>query len=171
MHRNLGGGPLCALALAALFAAAALAASIPDTVTTARSVMSRRGSLGANSYVVTEVLPDPPGYRLSTVEEMKLRDRAVNYIALTATNATLSLPARRSAAGFAISLLVCADVTADAGCVVSFSGADELCTPGWNAAKPVAKGRSLFSFIELRDGVFMVEHRELEDIPTDKEEP
>ena len=79
----------------------ALGASIPDTVTKDKVTYARRGSLGADSYVATNVVVDPPGYQLSRVADMKLRDRAVNFAAVEGTNAVFALPGRKSAAGYA----------------------------------------------------------------------
>ena len=45
-------------ALAALSCASAWA--LPDTVTRDRATYARRGSLGADSYVVTNIVFDPP---------------------------------------------------------------------------------------------------------------
>ena len=148
-------------ALAALSCAAA--AALPDTVTKDKVTYARRGSLGANSYVVTNIVVEPPSYQLSRVSEMKLRDRCVNY-ATVGTNAVFALPARKSVAGYARTMLVYVDVTNETGCAVRFTGADALYTTDWFSAPRIGKGKSMFSIMEITDNQYLVEKRELEQI-------
>ena len=147
-------------ALAALSLASA--ATLPDTVTKDKVTYARRGSLGANSYVVTNIVVEPPSYQLSRVSEMKLRDRCVNYATVEGTNAVFALPARKSVAGYARTMLVYVDVTNETGCAVRFTGADALYTTDWYSAPRVGKGKSMFSIMELADNQYLVEMRELE---------
>ena len=153
------------LLLAALSAiSGASAASLPDTVTRDRVTYARRGSLGANAYVATNVVVDPPAYQLSRVAEMKLRDRCVNYATVDGTNAVFALPGRKTTAGYARAFILYFDATAEAGCAVSFTGADALYTTDWFDAPRVGKGKRLFSFVEIADNEYLVETRELEAI-------
>ena len=96
---------LVLLAASAAFLCA-LGASIPDTVTKDKVTYARRGSLGADSYVATNVVVDPPGYQLSRVADMKLRDRAVNFAVVEGTNAVFALPGRKSVAGCARAVIL-----------------------------------------------------------------
>ena len=89
---------LLLLAVLAAFSGAS-AASLPDTVTRDGVAYARRGSLGANAYVATNVVVSPPAYQLSRVAEMKLRDRCVNYASVAGTNAVFALPGRKTTAG------------------------------------------------------------------------
>lgn len=142
----------------------ALGASIPETLTRDRVTYARRGSLGADSYVATNVVVDPPGYQLSRVADMKLRDRCVNYVTVEGTNAVFALPARKSVAGYARTMLVYVDATNETGCAVCFTGADALYTTDWYSAPRIGKGKSIFSIMELADNQYLVEMRELERI-------
>ena len=149
-------------ALAALSCASA--AALPDTVTRDRATYARRGSLGADSYVVTNIVFDPPSYQLSRVSEMKLRDRCVNTATVSGTNAVFSLPGRKTFAGYARTLLVYIDAANDAGCTVSFTGADALYTTDWSDSPHMPKGKHLLSIVEMADNVYLVETRQLEQI-------
>ena len=147
-------------ALAALSCAAA--AALPDSVTRDKVTYARRGSLGANSYVATNVVVDPPSYQLSRVSEMRLRDRAVNFASVDGTNAVFALPGRKSVAGYARAFILYLDVSAEGGAAVSFTGAAELYTTDWYGHPKVEKGKWMFSLLELADDVYLVETRELE---------
>jgi len=149
-------------ALAAL--SCAVAAALPDSVTRDKVTYARRGSLGANSYVATNVVVDPPSYQLSRVSEMRLRDRCVNYAAVDGASAAFALPGRKTFAGCARSVILFLDVESDAGCDVSFTGAEALYTTDWGGAPHVRKGKRLFSIMEIADNVYLVETRELEQI-------
>jgi len=150
--------------LAALAALCASGANLPDTVTKDKVTYARRGSLGANSYVVTNIVVEPPSYQLSRVTDMKLRDRCVNYATVDGTNAVFSLPARKTVAGYARTMLVYVDATNDAGCAVEFTGASALYTTDWYDRPRIGKGKRLFSIMEIADGEYLVETRELEEI-------
>ena len=142
----------------------AFAASLPDTVTKDKVTYARRGSLGSNSYVVTNVVVEPPSYQLSRVSETRLRDRCVNSATVEGTNAVFSLPGRKSVADYARTMLVFLDVANDAGCTVAFTGADALYTTDWYGFPRVAKGKHIFSIMEIADDQYLVEARELEEI-------
>ncbi len=150
--------------LAAVAALCAAGANLPDTVTKDKVTYARRGSLGANSYVVTNIVVEPPSYQLSRVSDMKLRDRCVNYAAVEGTNAVFALPARKTVAGYARTMLVYVDATNDAGCTVEFTGANALYTTDWYDRPRIGKGKRLFSIMELADNEYLVETRELEEI-------
>ena len=150
--------------LAALAALCAAGANLPDTVTKDKVTYARRGSLGANSYVVTNIVVEPPSYQLSRVADMKLRDRCVNCATVEGTNAVFALPARKTVAGYARTMLVYVDATNDAGCTVEFTGANALYTTDWYERPRIGKGKRLFSIMEIADNEYLVETRELEEI-------
>ena len=150
--------------LAALAALCAAGANLPDTVTKDKVTYARRGSLGANSYVVTNIVVEPPSYQLSRIADMKLRDRCVNYATVEGTNAVFALPARKTVAGYARTMLVYVDATNDAGCTVEFTGANALYTTDWYDRPRIGKGKRLFSIMEIADNEYLVETRELEEI-------
>ena len=150
--------------LAALAALCAAGANLPDTVTKDKVTYARRGSLGANSYVVTNIVVEPPSYQLSRVADMKLRDRCVNCATVEGTNAVFALPARKTVAGYARTILVYVDATNDAGCTVEFTGANALYTTDWYDRPRIGKGKRLFSIMEIADNEYLVETRELEEI-------
>ena len=126
-------GVFLAVTLALMFLCAAKGAPLPDTVTRDKVTYARRGSLGADSYVATNVVVDPPGYQLSRVADMKLRDRAVNFAAVEGTNAVFALPGRKSAAGYARAFILYLDVSAEGGAAVSFTGAVSTGRPSMSA--------------------------------------
>lgn len=150
--------------VAAEAAFAAIAAALPDTVTRDKVTYARRGSLGADSYVVTNIVVEPPSYQLARVADMKLRDRCVNSLTVDGTNAVLALPGRKSVAGYARSIILFLDATNDAGCTVEFTGADALYTTDWTGQPRVPKGRRIFSIMEIADNEYLVETKELETI-------
>lgn len=146
---------------ATVLCATAFAGNLPDSIVRDRTVLARRGSLGANSYVVTNVFPELPAYQLSRVAESKLRDRAVNIASAPDASASFALPGRKTVAGYARSFILYLDVTAEGGCKVSFTGADALYTADWFDTDKVTKGKRIFSFLEIADNVYLVETREL----------
>ena len=154
--------------LALLAASAALlcaaGAAIPNSVTKDKVTYARRGSLGADSYVVTNIVVESPSYQLSRVSEMKLRDRCVNCTTIEGTNAVFVLPGRKSAAGYSRSMLLYLDAANDAGCTVAFTGATALYTTDWYNAPKVGKGKRIFSIMEIADNEYLVETRKLEEI-------
>ena len=153
--------------LAALLAAeaafAAIAAALPDTKVESTAVLARRGSLGKDSYVVTNVPPVAVSYAIGAVgADGRLRDRCVNTATVDAETATFALPGRRSMAGYARCLILHLDVTSADGCAVSFTGADALYTTDWGGAPRVPKGKRIFSIMEIGNNEYLVETRELE---------
>jgi len=153
--------------LAAETAFAAVAASLPDTVTKDKVTYARRGSLGADSYVVTNIVAEPPSYQLARVADMKLRDRCVNSATVEGTNAVFSLPARKTVAGYARAIILFVDAANDAGCTVEFTGAAALYTTDWPTRPRIEKGKRIFSIMEIADNEYLVETRELEEIGKD----
>ena len=153
--------------VAAETAFAAIAASLPDTVTKDKVTYARRGSLGSNSYVVTNIVVEPPSYQLSRVVDTKLRDRCVNSAVVDGTNAVFSLPARKTVAGCARAILLYVDARNDAGCTVEFTGASALYTTDWFTRPRIGKGKRIFSIREIADNEYLVETRELEEIGKD----
>ena len=107
--------------------------------------------------------PQDP-YMLLSVINMKLRDRCVNYATVEGTNAVFALPARKTVAGYARTMLVYVDATNDAGCTVEFTGANALYTTDWYDRPRIGKGKRLFSIMEIADNEYLVETRELEEI-------
>ena len=162
MGRWQKAGAILAAALALIVCFAALGASLPDTITTDKYVLARRGSLGANSYVVTNVFPEPPAYRLSPLADSRLLDRAVNYRVVAETNATFALPATRTMEGYARAFLVYLDITSTNGCTIVFTGASALYRTDWSSDLKFPKEKRLFSFVEITDNEYLVETRELE---------
>ena len=151
-----------AAAMAAL--SCTVAAGFPDTVTKDKVTYARRGSLGADSYVVTNIVVEPPSYQLSRIADMRLRDRCINSATVDGTDVVFALPGRKSVAGYARTLLVFLDVTNDEGCTVAFTGADALFTSDWYGAPKVPKGKIIFSVMEIADNQYLIETRELEEI-------
>ncbi len=156
-----------AAAMAALSCAGA--AGFPDTVTKDKVTYARRGSLGADSYVVTNIVVEPPSYQLSRIADMRLRDRCVNSATVEGESVVFALPGRKTVAGYARTLLVFLDVTNDEGCTVAFTGADALFTSDWYGAPKVPKGKIIFSVMEITDNQYLVETRELEKIQKQKQ--
>lgn len=154
--------PILFSALVAL--SCACGATLPDTVTRDKVTYARRGSLGADSYVVTNIVVEPPSYQLSPVADMKLRDRCVNSATVEGASVVFALPGRKTVAGHARALLVFLDATNDGGCTVAFTGADALYTSDWIEAPKVPKGKRIFSIVEIADNQYLVETRELEEI-------
>lgn len=140
------------------------AASLPDTVTRDKVTYARRGSLGSDSYVVTNIVVEPPSYQLSRVSDMKLRDRCVNSATAEGTNVVFSLPGRKTVAGYARAIILYLDAANETGCDVAFTGADALYTTDWSGAPHVPKGKRIFSIMEIADNEYLVETRELEQI-------
>ena len=153
--------------IAAETAFAAVAASLPDTVTKDKVTYARRGSLGADSYVVTNIVAEPPSYQLARVADMKLRDRCVNSATVEGTNAVFSLPMRKTVAGYARAIILFVDAANDAGCTVEFTGAAALYTTDWPTRPRIEKGKRIFSIMEIADNEYLVETRELEEIGKD----
>ena len=155
-------GVFLAAIVVLLICVAASGASLPDTITTDKYVLARRGSLGANSYVVTNVFPEPPAYRLSPLADSRLLDRAVNYRVVAETNATFALPQARTMEGYARAFLVYLDIVSTNGCEVAFTGASALYRTDGSGRFKFPREKRLFSFVEITDDEYLVETRELE---------
>ena len=147
---------------AALIAALAafgsvFAASRPNVVVKPNAIYARRGSLGANDYVATNVAPCASAYAIREVRDGRLHDRAVNVATVDGTEAEFALPSRRTVAGFARGLIV--SVTASTSAVVRFTGANSLYRSDGEDTLSVKPGLNVFSFIEIGDGDYIVEVR------------
>ena len=155
---------LCAFAVAqAVYVA--IAASLPDTKIEPTAVLARRGSLGKDSYVVTNVPPVAVSYAIGAVgSDGRLRDRCVNTATVDADAATFALPGRRSMAGYARCLILHLNIASTNGCAVSFSGANAIYTTDWDFCTKCQQGRRIFSIMEIADNEYLVESRELEQI-------
>lgn len=150
-------------ALTALGAAlAALAAGLPDTVETTAAVYARRGSLGANDYVATNVAPCKSAYRLVRVTDGRLRDRAVNMV--TATNdVTLVTPQRRTVADYARAFCVTVAVGGSGGCRVTLQGASKVYRTGMFGGLDLDRGIHFLQFLEIGDNEYVVDIQELSE--------
>ena len=154
------------IALIAAFAAslADVAAPLPDTIRDGKAVLARRGSLGADSYVVTNVLDEPPAYVLSNVRDFQLRDRAVNIATVDGSQVAFSMPGRRTNAGYCRAFMLYITVAAQGGCRLSFSGADRILSTDGSTRIDAPSGETMLSFIEIADKVYLVEMRTLSEI-------
>ena len=148
-------------ALTALGAAAfAFAAKPPDTVTTSAAAYARRGSLGANDYVATNVAPCKSAYRILRVTDGRLRDRAVNVVTVT-NDVTFTTPSRRLVVGYARSFCVSISVEAEGDCRLSLDGAAKVYTPDGAGDFSFAPGKHVMQLLEIGDNEYMAETREL----------
>lgn len=138
---------------------AVFATSKPDVVVKPNAVYARRGSLGSNDYVATNVAPCVSAYAIREVRDGRLRDRAVNVATVDGAGAEFALPARRTVAGFARGLIV--SVTASTNAVIRFTGANSLYRSDDEDTLSVEPGLNVFSFIEIGDGDYIVEVRSL----------
>ena len=156
-------------ALAALAAAsAAFAAHPPDTVTRGHAVYARRGALGADDYVATNVAPCASAYVMSRVSEGRLRDRAANVLSVT-NDVALALPARRTVAGFARSFVLYLKVDADGPCRLTLTGAGRLLAADGFGGLSYRRGEYVLTFFELDTDVYMVSSDELAEVETEGE--
>lgn len=141
-------------ALTALGAAAiAFGARMPDTLARPDAVYARRGSLGANDYVATNVAPCKSAYRIFRVTDGRLHDRGMNVVTVT-NDATFSLPPRRLVAGFARSFCVSVSVDADAPCRIGFTGAERIWVTDSFESFSLVRGRHLVQFTEIGDNEY-----------------
>ena len=158
---------LAACAFAVLAAAAEDAprsyarTSGPDTKETYNAVYARRGSLGADDYVATNVPPVASAWAIAEVRGALLRDRTVNTVSVDAPSVTLRLPAERTVEGFARGLLVV--VSAERQTDVWLSGAESV----WGTASKAStlslkRGLHVIQVIEIGSSRYLVESRELE---------
>ena len=125
---------------------------------------ARRGALGGDAYVVTNVAVRSPCYALATGCGTSLVDRAVNACSVTGDVAFAAPPkpavresdGRRDARAFVLVL----DVAADAAPEVSFHGFGALATVEGEGIE-IEAGRTLLSFFEIGDGEFVVDVRRI----------
>jgi len=150
---------------AALAATATVVFAAPDVVVKPNAVYARRGSLGANDYVATNVAPCVSAYAIREVRDGQLHDRAVNMVTVEGTESEFALPFRRTVAGFARGLLV--SVTATTNATVRFTGATALYRCDGGGPLTVEPGLNAFSLIEIGDKVYLVEVRPLIQIKED----
>ena len=141
---------------------AAFAASRPDVVVKPNAVYARRGALGSNDYVVTNVAPCVSAYAIRDIRDGRLRDRAVNMVSVEGTEAEFALPARRTVAGFARGLIM--SVTASTNATIRITGANALYRSDGGDTLEVEPGLNVFSFVEIGNGVYLVEVRPLTQI-------
>ena len=147
---------------AALDAMLAFSAQPPDTRVQGHAVLARRGSLGANDYVATNVAPCSSAYIMHAPTDGRLRDRAVNTVSVDTTNAVFALPGRRTAEGYARAFIVAVNSTTNA--VLSFTGANGIYSPDGGGPVRVEPGRTMFSFIEIGANEYLLETRDLGEV-------
>ena len=128
---------------------------------------ARRGALGADSYVVTNVFTQMPCYALATGVTTSLVDRAVNSCSVT-TDVTFvapPIPTKRSVDPYrcARAFLLVINAPTNEVPEISFVGFGRLYTLD-GGALDIGKGKTLLSFIEITDGDFLVESREISSI-------
>lgn len=129
---------------------------------------ARKGALGSDSFVVTNVVPSLPAYSLQERESTNLVDRAINRYTLMEDVSFVLPPAPqrratddyRSARGF----ILLATVTTDSPPSISFIGAKKIVSDDWTNKIKLLKGENLISFMEISDGVFLVETAQLTEI-------
>lgn len=151
--------------LAAFAALAAAASAATDVIVRPNAVYARRGALGANDYVATNVAPCVSAYAIREVRDGRLHDRAVNIVTVGGTEAEFALPSRRTVAGFARALVVCA--TAETNAAVRFTGANALYRSDGADTLELEPGLNVFSFIEIGNEAYLVEVRPLVQVRED----
>lgn len=139
-----------------------------DDYTRDEVAFARKGSLGGDSYVVTNVVPMAPAYMLASADSTNLVDRAINRFTPKGDTAFIMPPppAKRECDAYrnARSFLLFVTVTNDTPPAVSFIGAKRLVSDDWSESVRLSKGENLLAFMELADGVFLVEAGELTEI-------
>ena len=124
---------------------------------------ARRGALGQDDYVVTNLWTQTPCYALVTGAGTTLVDRAVNRFSVT-NDVSFALPglsggrsydAHRPARSFVVVIAIASDPAPE----VAFRGARALYTAECDLA--IGKGITILSFLEIGEGEFLVESREL----------
>ena len=135
-------------------------APVPDVKVKTNAVYARRGSLGANDYVVTNVAPCASAYLMHEVKAGKLRDRAVNVVTVSEAEAAFELPLKRTVEGYARAMLVA--VTAECATRITLTGAESL----WGTfpkkeTLELCAGTHVLQIIEIGKAVYLVEAREI----------
>lgn len=159
----MGKSALIAVLAALSCALVAFAARPPDSRVVGNAAMARRGSLGANDYVVTNVAPCSSCYELCVPSEGRLRDRAVNAVE-AAGNVSLAVPTNAAAPGAARAFCVYLKATGSGGCEVALGGATRILAPDGSEGLAFGRGEYVLSFVELESGVFLVDSRELTEL-------
>ena len=131
----------------------------PDSVQRGSAACARRGSLGADDYVVTNVAPCSSCYELSVPDGGSLRDRAVNALEATG-EVQLFVPTNAVAPGAARAFCVYLKA-GGGGCRLTVGGVRKVLLPDGSDGLSFAGGEHLVSFLELEKDVFMVDSREL----------
>lgn len=150
---------LAACAAGALFADLG-SGVVPDVKETQNAVYARRGSLGSDDYVVTNIPPITSSYLMNEVKYGKLRDRAVNTATVTGAFASFELPLKRTVAGFARAMLFV--VTAEQATQITLTGAESLWgTCSKEGTLTLCAGRHLLQIIEIGNASYLIEEREL----------
>ena len=149
-------------AVAALALGSAAFAKPPDGYSTTSAAYARRGALGANDYVATNVAPCKSAYQIVRVNDGRLRDRAVNVVSVT-NDVTLALPGRRTVAGYARALCVNLSVGAPTARVTLTGAAALWGTPGTDGLD-LAEGRHFVSVVEIDDNVYLLDVQGVERI-------
>lgn len=132
----------------------------PDTIVRGRTVYARRGSLGANDYVATNVVECSPSYALCVAADGRLRDRAINSVE-TGGDVYLAVPTNDSPTGMSRTFCVYLRTTGNAGCRVMVAGARRLVAPSGSDGLVFGKGEFFLAFAEIEEDVFMVDTRVL----------
>ena len=135
-------------------------APVPDVKVKTNAVYARRGSLGADDYVVTNVAPCASAYLMHEVKAGKLCDRAVNVVTVSEAEAAFELPLKRTVEGYARAMLVA--VTAECATRITLTGAESL----WGTfpkkeTLELCAGTHVLQIIEIGKAVYLVEAREI----------
>ena len=146
---------LCVVGVLATLSAALAFAAQPDVKTDESAAYARRGSLGANDYVATNVYPCVSAYRLNTVTDTALADRSVNSVTLSG-DASFAMPPVRVDGGFARAFVMFVKVPGTTPCKITFTGATKIVARG-GVNLVFDPGESIVSVLELEDGVYLVE--------------
>ena len=133
-----------------------------DTKTDESAAYARRGSLGVNDYVATNVYPCVSAYRLNTVTDTALADRSVNSVTLTG-DASFAMPPVRVDGGFARAFVMFVKVPGTTPCKITFTGATKIVARG-GVNLVFDPGESIVSVIELEDGIYLVEKDKVSEV-------
>ena len=144
----------------------------PDTKTRDEVRFTRKGALGNNDYVVSDVYPPLPSYALVTEPTTQLVDRAVNLITLErdTTFVMPPEPVKRTVDSYraARSFILRVAITNQTPPKVWFDGCEKLVSTSGENSIDLTRGENLLSFIEIGTGTFMVEMRDLTQISNER---
>ena len=141
---------------------------LPDAKERDEVSFARRGTLGTDDYVVTNVVPQLPAYMLVEEQSTALVDHAVNRFDL-AGDTVFTVPAApvkrevdpyRAARGLLLVLSV-GDGTVPK---VSFDGCAGIYTTDGSKEITLVKGVNIISLMEIGSDSFMAEIRELTEV-------